>query len=62
MLGHVTSSYFGPRIGRGFALALVKGGRQLHGTPIWAYHLGKTLPVRICSPVFYDPEARRRDG
>jgi sarcosine oxidase subunit alpha len=62
MLGHVTSSYFGPRIGRGFALALVKGGRQLHGTPIWAYHLGQKFPARICSPVFYDPEARRRHG
>jgi sarcosine oxidase subunit alpha len=62
MLGHVTSSYFGPRIGRGFALALVKGGRQLHGAPAWAYHMGRTFPARICSPVFYDPEGRRRDG
>jgi sarcosine oxidase subunit alpha len=62
MLGHVTSSYFGPRIGRGFALALVKGGRQLHNTPVWAYHLGQTFPAQICSPVFYDPGGRRRDG
>jgi sarcosine oxidase, subunit alpha len=62
MLGHVTSSYFGPRIGRSFALAMVRGGRQLHGAPVWAYHLGQTIPARICSPVFYDPEGRRRDG
>jgi sarcosine oxidase subunit alpha len=62
MLGHVTSSYFGARIGRGFALALIKGGRQQHDTPVHAYHLGRTFPARICPPVFYDPEGRRRDG
>jgi sarcosine oxidase subunit alpha len=62
MLGHVTSSYFGARIGRGFALALVQGGRQLHGAPVWAFHGGGTFPVRICSPIFYDPEGQRRDG
>ena len=28
MIGHVTSSYFSANIGRSFALALVKGGRQ----------------------------------
>ena len=36
MLGHVTSSYFGARIGRSFALALVEGGRARHGEPVWA--------------------------
>ncbi len=62
MLGHVTSSYFGARIGRGFALALVAGGRQRHGQPVWAWHAGKVVPARVCLPVFYDPEGRRRDG
>jgi sarcosine oxidase, subunit alpha len=62
MIGHMTSSYFGARIGRGFALALVAGGRDLHGEPIWAWHDGSTTPAVICSPVFYDPEGRRRDG
>jgi sarcosine oxidase subunit alpha len=62
MIGRVTSSYFGARIGRGFALGLVKGGRQLHGTPVWAWHAGGVTPARICSPVFYDPEGRSRDG
>jgi len=62
MLGHVTSSYFGARIGRSFALALVSGGRERHGEPVWAYHLGRCMPARICSPAFYDPEGRRRDG
>src|SRR5580704_18987 len=62
MIGHVTSSYFGPRIGRGFALALVAGGRKRHGEPVWAWHAGRAVPARICSPVFYDPDNRRRDG
>ncbi len=62
MIGHVTSSYFGARIGRGFALALVKGARLLHGAPVWAYHLGATFPARLCPPAFYDPNGQRRDG
>jgi sarcosine oxidase subunit alpha len=62
MVGHVTSSYFGARIGCGFALALVRRGRQRHGESIWAWHRGKAVPARICAPVFYDPEGRRRDG
>jgi sarcosine oxidase subunit alpha len=62
MLGHVTSSYFGARIGRGFALALVAGGRTRHGEPVWAWHDGRTVAARVCPPLFYDPEGRRRDG
>jgi len=62
MIGHVTSSYFGARIGRGFALALVAGGRDLHGEPVWAPLADRTVAARICPPVFYDPEGRRRDG
>jgi sarcosine oxidase subunit alpha len=62
MIGHVTSSYFGARIGRGFALALVAGGRYRHGEHVWAWHDGGTTAVRICPPVFYDPEGSRRDG
>jgi sarcosine oxidase subunit alpha len=62
MIGHVTSSYFGARIGRSFALALVEGGRARHGEPVWAWHLGRTAAAHIASPVFYDPENRRRDS
>ena len=62
MIGHVTSSYFSARIGRGFALGLVAGGRERHGVPVWAPLAGRTIAARLCSPVFYDPEGRRRDG
>ena len=58
IVGHVTSSYFGPRIGRNFALALVQGGRARHGEEVWA----EGVSARIAAPVFYDPEGRRRDG
>jgi sarcosine oxidase, subunit alpha len=62
MIGHVTSSYYGARIGRSFALALVVGGRARHGEAIWAWHDGRTFAARICPPLFYDPVGCRRDG
>jgi sarcosine oxidase subunit alpha len=62
MLGHVTSSYFGPRIGRSFALALVEAGLSRHGEPVWAAFPDRIVACRVCPPAFYDPEGRRRDG
>jgi sarcosine oxidase, subunit alpha len=62
MIGHVTSSYFGARIGRSFALALVQNGRARHGERIWAPLPDRTIAARICPPVFYDPEGARRNG
>jgi sarcosine oxidase subunit alpha len=62
MIGHVTSSYFGARIGHSFALALVKDGRARHGEPVWAPLPGRIVAARICPPVFYDPDGKRRDG
>jgi sarcosine oxidase, subunit alpha len=62
MIGHVTSSYFGARVGRSFALALLASGRSRHGDSIHAWHDRRSVPVRVCPPVFYDPEGHRRDG
>jgi sarcosine oxidase subunit alpha len=62
MIGHVTSSYFGARIGRSFALALVQNGRARHGERVWAPLPDRTIAARICPPVFYDPEGVQRDG
>jgi sarcosine oxidase subunit alpha len=62
MIGHVTSSYFGARLGRSFALALVEGGRGRHGEAVWAPLPDRIVAARICPPVFYDIEGRRRDG
>ena len=62
MIGHVTSSYYGPRLGRSFALALVEGGRGRHGQPVWAPLPDRIVAARLCPPVFYDIESQRRDG
>ncbi|GII23892.1 2Fe-2S iron-sulfur cluster-binding protein [Planosporangium mesophilum] len=62
MLGHVTSSYHSAALGRPFALALIKGGRDRIGQRVYA-PLGDVLvPVTITGPVLYDPEGKRRDG
>jgi sarcosine oxidase subunit alpha len=62
MLGHVTSSYRSAVLGRGFALALVKGGRARIGDTV-ATPLGDDLiEATITDPVFYDKEGTRRDG
>ncbi|MGY5056158.1 sarcosine oxidase subunit delta family protein [Streptomyces sp. 900105755] len=62
MLGHVTSSYRSAALGRTFALALVKGGRDRIGERLYAPVGEQLLPVTVASPVLYDPEGARRDG
>ncbi|MER8007005.1 sarcosine oxidase subunit delta family protein [Streptomyces sp. NPDC094149] len=62
MLGHVTSSYRSAALGRTFALALVKGGRDRIGDRLYAPVGDRLVPVTVASPVLYDPEGARRDG
>ncbi|MFG2576844.1 sarcosine oxidase subunit delta family protein [Streptomyces sp. NPDC048481] len=62
MLGHVTSSYRSAALGRTFALALVKGGRDRVGERLYAPVGDRLVPVTVTSPVLYDPEGARRDG
>ncbi|MFN4090927.1 MAG: sarcosine oxidase subunit alpha family protein [Alphaproteobacteria bacterium] len=62
MLGHVTSSYWSPTLGSGFALGLVRNGRARHGETVLAWDRGRTTEMRIVPPVFYDPQGERRDG
>jgi sarcosine oxidase subunit alpha len=62
MLGHVTSSYRSDALGRSFALALLKSGRERHGEILHAVVGDRAVPVTVTGPVFYDPEGRRRDG
>ncbi len=62
MLGHVTSSYWSAAMERGFALALVKGGRSRHGDRVWASATTGESRVQIVDPVFYDREGARLDG
>jgi sarcosine oxidase subunit alpha len=61
MVGHVTSSYFSPTLGHGFALALVKGGSQRIGQTVYLPMAdGKMHAAEVVSPVFYDPKGERQ--
>jgi sarcosine oxidase, subunit alpha len=62
MLGHVTSSYRSAALGRPFALALVKGGRERVGDTVHVPVNGSLVPVEVTGSVLVDPEGARRDG
>jgi sarcosine oxidase, subunit alpha len=62
MIGHVTSSYLSPTIGRPIALAMVERGRSRLGETVYAPLPGVTISAEIVTPVFYDPEGTRHDG
>ena len=62
MLGHVTSSYRSPNLGRTFALAMLERGRERHGEQVFAPMPEGTIAATITEPVFFDPEGSRRDG
>lgn len=59
MLGHVTSSYFSPNLGRSIALALVQDGGARLGETLYVAMPDRTLPVTLVEPVFIDPEGER---
>jgi sarcosine oxidase subunit alpha len=62
MVGHVTSSYRSAALGRTFALALVKGGRERIGDVVHAPLASPPITAEIVPMVLYDPENARRDG
>ena len=59
MVGHVTSSYYSPNLGRSIALALVKSGINKKGTKLIVPMLNKSVEVEITNPVFIDPQNER---
>ncbi|MDQ6772618.1 MAG: ferredoxin, partial [Candidatus Dormibacteraeota bacterium] len=62
MLGHVTSSYRSQALGRTFALALVRSGRERVGETLQAWSEGVPIAVCVAGSVLFDPENARRDG
>ncbi|KAA0011296.1 sarcosine oxidase subunit alpha [Billgrantia pellis] len=61
MVGHVTSSYYSPTLGGGFALAVVKGGHQRMGETVYLPMAdGKTHAAEIVGTIFYDPKGERQ--
>jgi sarcosine oxidase subunit alpha len=59
MLGHVTSSYHSPSLGRGFALALVEDGRARVGHKLYVPLIDRTVAVTVTEPLFLDPDGSR---
>jgi sarcosine oxidase subunit alpha len=62
MLGHVTSSYRSAALGRSFALALVRGGRDRMGEIVHAPLASPPIAAEIVPMCVYDPDGARRDG
>ncbi|HWD05241.1 MAG TPA: 2Fe-2S iron-sulfur cluster-binding protein [Amycolatopsis sp.] len=62
MLGHVTSSYRSAALGRTFALALVRSGRERVGQTLYVPVGEEVVPVTVTESVLFDPEGIRRDG
>ncbi|MCP4327616.1 MAG: sarcosine oxidase subunit alpha family protein [Alphaproteobacteria bacterium] len=62
-IGHVTSSYDTPNVGRSIALALVENGRARMGETLHAPLLGgRVEAVTVADPVFFDKEGERARG
>jgi sarcosine oxidase subunit alpha len=61
-LGHVTSSYLSPTLGRSFAMGLVAAGRSRIDATTYVATMQGTVPARIVEPIFYDREGKRLDG
>jgi len=59
MVGHITSSYYSPNLGRSIALALIKSGIKKKGTKLIVPTINKSVEVEITNPVFIDPENER---
>src|SRR5258706_15496484 len=58
MLGHVTSSYWSPTLGRSIALALVRNGRARIGETLIVPSIdGRNARVRVTEPTFLAKEA-----
>jgi sarcosine oxidase, subunit alpha len=62
MIGHVTSGYMSPKLGRSIALALVSNGRRRMGERVRVVVRGRPVVARVCAPMFYDAEGERLRG
>ncbi len=62
MLGHVTSSYWSPNVGRSIAMALVKNGRNRMGDTVHVPLADRVIRARVTEPRFFDIEGKRIDG
>jgi sarcosine oxidase subunit alpha len=62
MIGHVTSSYYSPNLGRSIALAMIRSGRDRMGEKLYAPMSDGTIEVTVTEPIFFDAEGARLNG
>ena len=62
MIGHVTSSYMSPALGRSIAMALIENGRQRMNEQVAVVVHGRVVTARIGEPRFYDLKGERLHG
>jgi sarcosine oxidase subunit alpha len=62
MEGFVTSSYHSAALGRTFALALIKNGRNRIGETLVAAAGDQLVDVVVAETVLFDSEGTRKDG
>lgn len=63
LLGHVTSSYMSPTLGRSIALALVKDGRRRMGETVQVPVMGAApVRARIAPAIFHDDKGEAARG
>jgi sarcosine oxidase subunit alpha len=63
MIGHVTSSYMSPSVGRSIAMAVIKDGFHRMGETLdVALMDGSSQKVTVTDPVFFDKEGERSRG
>ena len=62
VIGHVTSSYHSPVLGRSIALALISAGRSRMGQTLYIPTRHGESTVTVANPVFYDPKGERLNG
>lgn len=62
MIGHVTSSYYSPTLGRSIALALIDGGLGRLGEAVTVALPGQPVRAIIGKSRFYDLEGARLHG
>jgi sarcosine oxidase subunit alpha len=59
-IGHVTSSYFSPTLGRSIALALIEDGLSRTGERLeFPVEGAPVIRAQIVDPVFYDKAGER---
>jgi sarcosine oxidase subunit alpha len=63
-IGHITAVCYSPSLSKYIGLALVEGGKALHGTRAFTSDplRGRYGPVEIVSHHFFDPEGSRMHG